>query len=301
LEEEADMATSRKGKKGWFVLFYIFYGAALTAVLLYWRFPSGTVARYVKYSIEKALPGKSAHVKDAYPFLGPGLVLEGLVVATKGGGDLLALDKAWIRPEMLSLLRGERVFHIEAAGMGGKVKARVLFQEEGKGLRAEMEMEGIRLEALPALYEATGRSFTGILSGTIEVLSDGSLLSSRAKARLKLKDAAVGLIQPLLGIKELSFSEASVGAEMEKGRVNLGQAEFKGKQFSGTVTGSVLLAMPVKESSIDLKGAVEPQPALLSGGDVPSEAKAGMMQLAKKGRIGFSLRGKAGAPSVRFL
>lgn len=273
----------------------------MAAVLLYWMFPSGAVARYVKHSFEKALPGKSAHVKTAYPFLGPGLVLEGLSLAARGGGELIAFDKAWIRPEMLSLLKGEKVFHVRAEGLGGRIKARVLLQEDGKVLRGEMEMEGIRLEALTALREATGRSVKGTLSGTVEVLSGRSLLSTGGKARLKAKDAAVELLQPFFGIKELSFSEAFMSAEMEKGRINLGQAEFKGRQFNGSLAGSVMLALPLTESSLDLKGALEPQPSLFSGTDVPSEAKAVMMQLARKGRIGFSLRGKAGGPSVRFL
>lgn len=296
------MAKSGSRKTGRLIVFFVLYGLALTAFLLYLMFPSGAVGRYITYSMERAFPGTSGHVERVYPFLGPGIVLEGLSLGIKGGSwDAPVLDRVWIRPEIWPFLKGEWSLHVEARGLGGFVRGKVFGTKGTRGFTGEFEISDLRLEAVKALGRTTGRAVSGGLSGTVRISTDGSIMSSIARARLRVKDAQVQLLQAVLGITDLSFSEIVLNAEMEKGRLAIGQAEFKGRQFGGSLGGSVSMALPLAESGLDLKGTIEPHPGLFSGPELSSEAKAVIMQLARKGKIGFTLRGTVGSPAVRFL
>jgi type II secretion system protein N len=287
-------------------ILYLLYGAALTAVLLYFMFPSGAVVSYVRLSAQKAFPGLSLEIDGAAPCMGPGIVFENVSFYGKNSPGLphARFERISLFPEILTFFKGERVYRIWAEGLGGTVKGRLTPPDEvGKGaLRGNMEFSGIRLEDLKPLFSAAGRAMTGSLSGIISVASaGGDFLSVSGQARLKAANAGVELVQPLMGIGALRFAEIAINAVLEKGRVNINQADFKGREMNGNLSGFINLAVPVEESSLDIKGTVEPQAQFLAGSDAAPEVKAAMAQFLRKGKIGFLLRGKIRSPTVRFL
>ncbi len=261
---------------------------------------------YVRLSAQKAVPELSLEIAKAFPCIGPGIVFEDVSFHWKKapGSPLAGFERVRLLPEILALFRGERVVRIEAAGLGGTLKGKLAPPDDGgrSALEGNLEFSGIRLEALKALSSAAGRTVTGSLSGIISLASPGGdLLSASGQARLKAADGSIELLQPLIGITLLRFAEITVNAILEKRRVIINQVDFKGREMNGTLSGSISLAVPFEESSLDIKGAVEPQAQFLAGSDAAPEVKAAMIQFFKKGKIGFVLRGKIRSPTVRFL
>ncbi|NCO61321.1 MAG: type II secretion system protein GspN [Deltaproteobacteria bacterium CG_4_8_14_3_um_filter_51_11] len=291
--------------KGAWIL-YLFYGAALAILLLYFMFPSGAVVDYVRLSAQKEVPGFYLEIAGALPCMGPGIVFRDVSFYRKSapGLRLARFERIRLVPEILSLFREETVYRIEAEGLGGTVKGKFTPSDGGKktAMSGNMEFLGIRLEDLKAVSEAAGRRVTGSLSGIISIASQGGdIISLSGLARLKAADAGLELVQPLVGITALRFSEITINGVLEKGRININQADFKGRELNGNLSGSISLAVPVEESILDIRGTVEPQVRFLTASDAAPEVKAAMIQFFKKGKIGFVLRGKIRSPTVRFM
>lgn len=299
------MAKRAKILKGARIL-YLFYGAVVAILLLYFMFPSGAVVDYVRLSAQKEVPGLSLEIAGALPCMGPGIVFRDVSFYGKNapGIRLARFERIRLVPEILSLFKGERVYRIEAEGLGGTVRGRFTTSDGGKrgAMSGAMEFSGIRLEDMPAVSKAAGRTLSGSLTGTASFASKGFDINAvSGLVRLKAAEAGVELVQPLMGINALNFSEIIINGVLEKGRININQADFKGRELNGNLSGSISLAVPLEAGILDIRGIVEPQARFLTASDAAPEVKAAMVQFFKKGKIGFVLRGKIQSPTIRFM
>ncbi len=126
-------------------------------------------------------------------------------------------------------------------------------------------------------------------------------MSLKGEARLRIKNCRIELLQSLLGLKELKFAEITLNADIERGKLAITGADFKGREMSGSLSGVIGIAVPASESVLELKGFIEPHASLFSEPTTSSEARAGIMQFARKGRINFLLQGKLKNPQFKII
>lgn len=299
------MAKQDSNRKRALILYWL-YGVVFAGLLIYLMFPSVEVARHLQSSVEKAFPAISLRIDKVTPYIGPGIALKEVTLLHKdnSGAVLGKFERILISPALWALVRGDRYFDIRAEGFKGTIKATVnILEKEGKrGFQTDTEMEAIRLEELKVLSNLAGRKIEGVLNGSIFLIfSISNPISANGRARLRLAGCTIELLQPIMGFSELAFGEVTLNANLEKRRINLSQADFKGRELNGFVSGFIDLTAPFYDSGLELKGVIEPHAALFSGPDVRPDTKVLMMQFLKKGKINFTVRGTMRNPTVRFM
>ena len=88
---------------------------------------------------------------------------------------------------------------------------------------------------------------------------------------------------------------------LQNKRINLAGFELKGPMLKSTISGTVDLKENLGQSSLDLKGTIEPHAELFKNSGNLSEAVTFLKQKLKKGTIPFAVQGTLDKPRMRFI
>jgi len=285
---------------------YFLYGLLLTLGLLYYRFPSDSFRDYLQASVGKADPDLVLSLEEVSPSYRLGMQFLGTRISRKGAGKetVLKVNRLLVRPDLWSLLQGKWRLLFDGLAYGGAIKGNANFREGS--LKApfdvSIQLKGMQIGDYENLRGLVGRQVKGDLSGVISYSGGtGALMNGTGEAHLTLSNGVVELLQPIFSLEAVDFREVGVNLVLKNQTIDLTQAELKGPNMQGTLSGVVILDRDLSKSRLDLRGAVEPIGDLYKrlAGNL-GETKF-FKQRLKGGKISFTIKGEIAQPQFNFI
>jgi len=279
----------------------LLYGAVLTGVLLYIRFPAEKVRRYCERFVEDRLPDSSCSItsmKYIFPFR---VVFEDIRVMNKKSGEgllfedpQLSFEPVWSNPL--------HFFKVESTAFGGSHEAQILINNEEKSLSFfEVEMKSVNLNMVPALHKKLDRKVSGTLdySGTFTGKTD-ELSIFAAEGVVSFHGGGFGLKKSILELNSLERVESSVHINLQKDTILLSKGELKNTQLNVSYEGNIALMKPWPKSSLNVKGGMVPLAPLLQEKKQLKTIVARMQQKYKAQSLPYHVNGTIGRPTFTF-
>lgn len=250
-----------KTKKLLFI--YIFWGVASTLFFIYWLFPSALLEQVVLSSISNYSKDLKVQFADIKPALPPGLKLSDVTVSYF---DAPVFNAEYIKlmPGIRSLISDTKKIMVDAVSCGGDWNTTVLFNDmsDNLSLFIKTNIKHVRLEELPVKDFFMGYGVKGRLNLKGKCDIQGQLIK-KGDFEISLDNMEVAIKNRLIGIDTLSFDAINIGGEIIDNRLEVKQGNVSGKEASGTVSGTIDIAMPFEQSRLNLQGNVKPQQEFL--------------------------------------
>jgi type II secretion system protein N len=290
-------------RKEW--LKYVIFALVLTLVLLYYRFPSDAARDYFRAKGLRANPSLALSVDRIVPAIPIGLKFVKTKVAIEDMPDrvILRADRLLIRPKLFSLLLGKSKFSFKCLAYQGDVRGSVGFKEDQKiaFVDTEMAFRNIRVGDYPLLANLLGRPLKGTLDGTISYSGQyNPMLDGSGEAKLRLSEGSLKLLQPFLTLQSIDFDEMDMEVVLKQQEINVTRLELKGKQLQGALSGTITMKEQLEQSSLDLKGTIEPFAALFKSDAGTQDTVAFFKERLDKGPLSFVIRGTMKDPLIEF-
>jgi type II secretion system protein N len=293
------------GKNKKWVL-YALYCIILAVALLYLRFPSDSIKDYLQATTERMNSPFRLSMDDVSPSLTLGLMLSNTQLSDKSDPDkiLFRADRLMVRPSALSYIRGKQRFGFDCVAYKGGLKGYVNFTKNGtqSPLTVFLRCENIHVGDMESLRTLIGRQISGALGGTITFTGhQNAFLNGTGEADLRLSNGMVELLQPILSLEAIEFAELWIKLSLKNNRVNLTHFELKGKNMRGNVSGVVSLKKELAESSLDLKGTIEPFADFFKDMTGAFDGMRFFKRRLKGGKLSFTVRGTVAEPRIEFI
>jgi type II secretion system protein N len=276
-----------KLKMNWGILGYVLAGIAMLIVLLYLRFPEGTVKAYIKAAAAVRYPRMLLSIDTVQPAIPPGVALENITTGfLKNPEAIFHADRLTVRPGLLSLFRGRLAFILTAEGYGGVVRGRFDFADSFSfqgPLSAEANFREIRIGKCAWLRDLLGRRITGTLEGTVSFSGNTKTLKNgTGNLAFTLSNGTYPLVESFFGINQLDFNKVDAKIYFRNGALKIAELTLNGDKIRCSMKGNILLAEEIQNSPISLNGTIE----------IPTENKK---------RIRLAVNGTLGNPKTKFL
>ena len=295
------MQEKRIKKRGLFA--YICYGMLLLLFLLYYRFPSGELMKYIEANFKNKYPGYMLFVEKGDVNFPPGMNFINVRVTKDDHPEMIFFEseRFKIRPVLVSLFKDRKRFCFDCTAYEGNISGCLGFK--GKNARSNYDtsitISDVDLGKYPIFSKTIGREFEGILNGSVD-LKDQSGVSVKGEADLMLSKGKVEFVQPILGISSVNFDGLLMKLLIENGQVEFKEVEIKGKEIQGSFSGQVILKKDIFNSSLNITGTIEPLGGLLSRlGSLSSSMKL-LRRRLRNGRLSLKISGTIESPRLRF-
>ena len=295
-------AIRKKGK--W--IGYLLYCVFLTVGLLYYRFPSESIAAYLESAVTKANPRILLSLESLRPGfpLSVDLIDARMSLKKAPQKPLLSAKDFSLRPEVWAFLHGTQVYHFNVNAYGGNLKGNVRFEDLGRmdSLAATMKLKDLHIGRHPYLPPLIGRDVSGVLGGDIVYTGQyNNLIEGVGEAILNISGGSVKLLQPILGFESLQFDRLSIKMTLKNKKVVLSDVGLQGPAVKGQLSGTIILNNDIPASRLDLKGTIEPLGGLLGNLKGGANSLKILRQSLKNLQRSFVIRGTLRDPEFKFL
>ena len=285
---------------------YLLYCVFLTVGLLYYRFPSESIAAYLESALAKANPRILLSLEGLRPGFPLSIDLIGAKMSFKKAPQkpVLSVKKLSLRPEAWAFLHGTQVYHFNVHAYEGNLKGNVRFEDPERMdfFRASIQLKDLRIGRHPYLSPLIGRDVSGVLGGNIVYTGQyDNLIEGVGKAVLDISGGSVKLLQPILGFESLQFDRLSVKMNLKNKKMTLSDVSLKGPAVKGRLSGTIILNNNFQASRLDLKGTIEPLGGLFGNLKGESNSLKSLRQKLKNLQRSFIIRGTFRNPQIKFL
>ena len=293
-----------KNKK-WFG--YAIYCIVLIIVLLYYRFPSESLKDYVQARANNLnnLISLSVHRIKPWPPFWLKFYQTKLTLKNKPSVTIFEADGLLIKPQAWAILQGDAKYCIECPAYGGDIEGCIDFKSDSTKtplFAAEAGVKNIRIGDHQNLKNLIGRSVSGTLYGTIKYGGERkNLINGSGEADLKLLNGEIEISLPILHLESVKYNEIKIDMVLKEKRINLTHFELKGPMLKSMVSGTINLREKLGESTLNLKGNIEPHAELFKNSGSLSETVMFLKGQLKKGTLPFTVRGTLDKPNIRFI
>jgi type II secretion system protein N len=183
------------------------------------------------------------------------------------------------------------------------VRGKISFDKvPGGGLMdTEMTLEGLHIGGYPYFPDLIGRPVEGRLGGNVSYSGPtSSMLAGSGEAQLNVSDGRVELLQPFLTLKSIDFSEMKIDMALKEQNINITRIALKGQQLQGSLSGTVTLARDLGNSTLNLRGEIQPFAALFKNTEGGVNTVALFKERLTKGTLSFEINGTLKEPSIKF-
>ncbi len=279
---------------------------ALTAVLLYFCFPSDVLTNYIQARANNLNANLSFSVERAKPWFPLGLRLWKTEVSTKKrpGIKLFKADSAIVRPDAWSYLKGQGKYTFKSSAYGGAIKGFVVTKKNSthRPFDGKIEFDNINVGAHKDLKELLGRHIDGVLGGYVNYRGSGKgIMDGAGEASLELSDGSLGLAFPVLSMESINLDNVTIDMHLKDRKVDFKRFELKGPLFKGKITGFLRINKKFSRSIIDLKGTVEIFSGFFKNNNAGLEIIGLLKNKLNKGKISFAIYGTIGAPKYKLI
>ena len=291
----------RKNRK-WFG--YVLYALIITAGLLYLRFPSEVIKDYLETRGERSNSPFSLSVGKVSPSLPFGLKLQETQISQSANPNkiIFRADRLSIKPTMGTLLVGKLNFCFEGLAYDGVLRGCANFSEKSlqPPFSASIVLKDIRMGKYD-LRSLIGRHVEGRLDGTVAYNGKNNLLiEGGGEADLRLSDGRLELLQPILSLDSIDFSQVSIKMALQNRKINLTQVALEGPNMRGTLSGIISLQKDIGKSRLDLRGTIEPFSDFFKSLPGTRDVVKLFQRRLKRGTLTFIIRGTLKEPSIQF-
>jgi type II secretion system protein N len=299
---------SRITEKNKIRLAYTLYAILLTLGLLYILFPSRQIKDYLEAKAEDSNIPVHISIGDVSPSFAFGLNLRATEFSHQAAPDIVLFkaDRLFFRPGIWSYLQGKKKVCFDVHLNDGFLKGCLQFNENDPDtpFSTAMTLKNILLGEFENLSNLIGRHVEGNLGGSFAY--DGkieSLMEGAGEADFRLSNGRFELRRPVLGFNfnAIDFNEVWVKLTLKKRRVDLTHVELKGPNMYGTLTGTINIRREFMNSSLNLKGTVDPSQSFLEGSEGASVTVNLLGQSLRDGPLSFRVRGTLKNPRVDLI
>lgn len=284
---------------------YILYGILFMFFLLYYRFPSVSLMNHIEATFQKKYPGYTLSIEEAGVDFPAGISFLNARVFKSNLPENTFFESKRLeaRPNLISLFKDRRSFSFDCAAYEGNISGRVGIKETNEKLiyDTSISISDVDLGRYTAFSKMLGREIKGILNGRIDINDYGRAPSDgKGEANLTVSKGRLEFVKPIIGIGSINFDNLLMKLFIEKGRVELREVEIKGKEIQGSLSGYVILKEDISNSSLNIRGTVEPMGGLLSRLGSVSRSMKLLRRRLRNGRISFIISGSFKSPRLRF-
>jgi len=285
----------------WRALAYLFYALMLIGVLLYVRFPTEKFKVFCENRLGILLPAGVCTI-DRIDYNFPlTLNVDGIRIsrgdAPRHEGFFIDTLSLVVNPANL----GKTAF-LSAIFYGGKFSARLETDFTGQTIRMQgIQLTGLRLAELVKGPLAVDRTIEGIAAFEGDYQAGFmDLLGGVGKGRGVIKTGSIDLLQPVLSLRKIDFTEAGCTVDYENKRMEIAEGKLQGKDMTAEFSGELRLGSSMTNTQWQLGGALLPSAVFLQ--TYPQEAGMvqAVMQRYHMTALPFKIGGTLKNPTVRF-
>lgn len=291
------MESPGKRKFYWFTVFL--YGVALTAVLLYLRFPEKSFKKYCETNIEKWLPGVECRIGAVGYGYPAELVFKDLRITLKNN------DAAAFEDERFSLQPAWKhitsALQIQSRAFGGNHSARININRTAGNISLnELQIEKAQLGEI-TLFQRADKKIEGFLSGNgSATIHRQSLAVVSAKGDFTVSDLAFELNNPLFQLITLEVDSGDFQVNLSDNRMRFMEGRMANAKIDGTFQGDVVLADPLWITKLTLTGSIIPKVELFQGNKQLQAVVTGVKRRYNSDDIPFRVGGTIKSPTFIF-
>jgi len=295
-------AIRKKGK--W--VGYLLYCVLMTVGLLYYRFPSESIAAYLESVVAKANPRILLSLESLRPGfpLSVDLIDARISLKKEPRRPMLRMKNVSLGTEGWAFLHGVRVYHFDAHAYDGNMKGDVRFenQKSTTSFTTTMKLKDLNIGRHPYLSPLIGRDVSGVLGGDIVYTGQyANLIEGVGEAILNISEGRVQLLQPILGLESLQFDRLSMKITLRNKKVVLSDVGLEGRAVKGQLSGTIILNNDLPASRLDLRGTIEPLGGLLGDLKGDSNPLKFLRKSLKSLKRSFVIRGTFRDPEFQFM
>ncbi len=285
---------------------YLLYCVLLTVALLYYRFPSDSIAAYLESVVAKANPRIILSLESLRPGFPLSVNLIDAKISLKKAPrePLLSAENVSLRPEAWAFLHGTHVYYFDAHAYDGNIKGDVRFENQAlmTAFTTTMKLKDLHIGRYPYLSPLIGRDVSGVLGGDIVYTGQyDRLIDGVGEAILNISEGRVQLLQPILGLESLQFDRLSMKITLKNKKVALSDVGLEGRAVKGQLSGTIILNNDIPASRLDLRGTIEPLGGLLGDLKGDSNSLKFLRKSLKSLKRSFVIRGTFEKPEFKFM
>ena len=258
------------------------YIIVVTALFIYYLFPSDAVKKYIAFNLNRANPELNITIDNIKPVFPPGLRLYN-VSLYRLSNLLLEAKQIKITPGLLSLFRPKTTFFFKAEAYEGLLEGRADIM--ANKLMINADLSGVRTKDMSVVQNLSNRKISGMLSGKVTYTGNREFAGT-VNAKLTLSNCEVELLTPVFNLESFSFESIVAEVAMNNQKIQINECIIKGDQADGMISGSVNLKNPLGKSVLDLTGTIKPHHLLINNLQKSFPVKS----LLKTGKSGLPIR-----------
>lgn len=282
-------------------LLYLFYAVALTAALLYLRFPAEKFRVFCENKIESFLAGSDCHIERISYRLPFSVVFTNLQIVREAEGKRSALrvDRLAVTPAFPVFFKS---FRVSGEMYRGKFSMQVAVDSRGENFTlSEVSLAGMNMEEWAGDFNLLDRKVSGKASVTGSYQATfGAPLQGTGKGELNAEDGSFELLQPILSLNNLPFDRIRVDLAQEKEMLKFVKGEMSGKEMGAEFTGEMRLATPLPNSIVILSGQLSPRESFLAAHPGEKRLVEQLLRRYKTPALPFKVGGTVRRPTFRF-
>lgn len=293
------MAFAAKNKK-W--LGYALYVVLVTLLLLYYLFPSQTVAEFVDNSVGRIDPAIGFKAGKIGLWIPVGIRISDAQIYLNDSPSpaVFKADRIYMKPQILPLITGKYSIDLSGSAYNGDISGWLDAKDEDvKTFESGLTFKNIDLAEYGFLKSNFPHSFMGRLSGDIEYSNNSA--GGNGKGDLRLSDGQLRFQAPIFGISAVDLQNIDLQLELRPGEVRIVKGQLSGSEVNATMSGSILLQENVSNSVLNLKGTLEPLAEFYKNYPEIRELLKSMRKRVKRGQYFFVITGTVNKPVFRLL
>jgi len=281
---------------------YLCYALVLLVLLLWLLLPKEAVKRSLVQYLNGTYPQLRWQVQSLNLHISEGVTLRGIegyeVQDTKR--PQVRVDFLTLRPDIAASLKTKRLqVEYRMVVAQGVIAGTVQWDGWNKGLEFKGSMQGVQLAECAVLSRKLERDLQGTASGTFRGTVLATSGAGEMEANLSVDHGRLGLKRPVLNQRFLPFVRATVALSGRGGVLQLEQGAVDSELFNAQFSGAIMVNRNFVMSLLDIRGTMQPRPALFKDVDNPSILKVIRTQL-KDSNVVFRVSGDLYNPGIYF-
>lgn len=279
-------------------LFYLLFVLGVIGVCLVLLFPRDKFLGWVSTYIEQQLPGIHVSMGDI-KYVHP---LKVRLYELSISDD----QKEWEIPVDTLLVAVEPRYPIEHIGVIGVLFGGDLSFKLGQTATKRLELRDLQisemlLAELKMLQRSLDRPVDGIASLSGRAIIDRRRLADvRFDGKMLIKQFQTSLRQPVLDQTEVRFDRVDADFVLNGTIVDVTGGRAAGPMLSGDFSGQIRGAMPMSRSTINFRGDLAPQPALLEKNPALGDSLRVYFNRYLTDSIPYQIEGTVAEPLITF-